>query len=245
MLPQNFPKKRHALYGEALDVLLRKWAAEKRIQLNPIYQELSIELELNLLSEIAFKNFINNQIFFDKRLIVSQIKSFLIENLSAPGYLDADKVLKEIEIQQGILVERARGAYSFSHLTFQEYLTATFMVDNRKVGKILQEYILDERWREIFLLTAGLMPGRKDCNNFFLFIEKRSQIYLNEYSKLLILIKKLEKVTAHYINNSKALATKVHILHRAIYHCYHRNYTINVDLALEWGIARCCWTLYR
>jgi predicted NACHT family NTPase len=35
---QDFPKKRHQVYGEALDVLLRKWAAEKRIQRNPIYQ---------------------------------------------------------------------------------------------------------------------------------------------------------------------------------------------------------------
>ena len=50
---QDFPKKRHALYGEALDVLLRKWASEKRIQRNPIYQELSAELELDMLAEIA------------------------------------------------------------------------------------------------------------------------------------------------------------------------------------------------
>jgi predicted NACHT family NTPase len=38
--------------------------------------------------------------------------------------LDSEAVLKSIEAQHGLLVERARGIYSFSHLTFQEYFTA-------------------------------------------------------------------------------------------------------------------------
>jgi predicted NACHT family NTPase len=69
---QDFPKKRHALYGEALDVLLRKWASEKRIQRDPIYQELSTDLELGLLSEITYTSFVDNQLFFTKEMVVSR-----------------------------------------------------------------------------------------------------------------------------------------------------------------------------
>jgi len=133
---QDFPKKRHQVYGEALDVLLRKWAAEKRIQKEPIYQKFGSDLELELLSEIAYTSFVDNQLFFSKQTILDQIQDFQADNQNSPD-LDAGQILKEIEVQQGILVERSRDAYSFSHLTFQEYLTAKCIVDNQKVDQLV------------------------------------------------------------------------------------------------------------
>jgi len=41
--------------------------------------------------------------------------------------LDSEAVLKSIEWQHGLFVERARRIYSFSHLTFQEYFTARYI----------------------------------------------------------------------------------------------------------------------
>jgi len=43
--------------------------------------------------------------------------------------LNSEAVLKSIEAQHGLLVERAE-IYSFSHLTFQEYFTARNFVAN-------------------------------------------------------------------------------------------------------------------
>lgn len=192
---QDFPKKRHALYGEALDVLLRKWTSEKRVQRDPIYQELSTDLELYLLSEIGFTSFTDDQLFFSKHNLVKQIRYFLVNNLNAPKHLDTEKVLKEIEIQQGILVERARDTYSFSHLTFQEYLTAKHIVDNQKMNTLVLEYMTDERWREIFLLVAGLLPGKQDADNMLLAMERKAQIYLTN-NRLVKLIDWVERVVA-------------------------------------------------
>jgi hypothetical protein len=176
---QDFPKKRHALYGEALDVLLRKWAAEKRIQRNPIYQELSAELELDMLAEIAYTSFVDDQLFFSKDRLIEQIREFLISNLNAPKHLDAETVLKEIEIQQGILVERARDAYSFSHLTFQEYLTAKCIVDNQKIDQLVRDHVTEEQWQEVFLLVAGLAPGKQGADGLLLAMERQAQKYLS------------------------------------------------------------------
>ena len=176
---QDFPKKRHALYGEALDVLLRKWASEKRIQRNPIYQELSAELELDMLAEIAYTSFADDQLFFSKDRLIHQIREFLIDNLNAPSHLDAETVLKEIEIQQGILVERARDAYSFSHLTFQEYLTAKCIVDNNKIDQMVRNHVTDKHWREVFLLVAGLAPGKRGADDLLLAMERQAQMYLD------------------------------------------------------------------
>jgi predicted NACHT family NTPase len=75
-------------------------------------------------------------------------------------------VLKSIEAQHGLLVERARGIYSFSHLTFQEYFAARH-ISNRTPQlhaalKQLAIHISEKRYREIFLLTVGILSEADD-----------------------------------------------------------------------------------
>jgi predicted NACHT family NTPase len=64
-------------------------------------------------------------------------------------------------------VERARGEYSFSHLTLQEYLTAKYIVDNNLVGQVVKAHLTEPRWREVFLLIAGLILGKQQTSDFF------------------------------------------------------------------------------
>ncbi|MFM6438128.1 MAG: NACHT domain-containing protein, partial [Microcystis panniformis] len=87
-----------------------------------------------------------------------------------------EKVLKTIEIEQGILVERARDVYSFSHLTLQEYLTAQYIYDNDLIEETVKNYVTETRWREVFLLVAGLMRGKAD--KLLLAREKEAHNYL-------------------------------------------------------------------
>ncbi len=176
---QDFPKNRAALYGEALDVVLKEWAAEKRIHNDPIYRDLPIELERGLLAEIAYDSFMDDQLFFDKRDVTHRIREFLVSNLNAPGHLDSERVLEAIEVQQGILVERARDTYSFSHLTFQEYLVAQHIDDNQQIEWLVTNHATDEQWREVFLLVAGLMRGRSGADELLLQMEKQAQQYIN------------------------------------------------------------------
>lgn len=184
---QDFAKKRHQVYGEALDVLLRKWAAEKRLQKEPIYQQFGSDLELELLSEIAYTSFVDDQLFFDKQTLLDQIRDFQTDNENAPN-LDADTILQEIEIQQGILVERSRDAYSFSHLTFQEYLTAKWIVDNQKTHQLVRDHLTDERWREVFLLVVGLVPGRRGADHLLCDMTEAASSLLNNYGRLQALV---------------------------------------------------------
>lgn len=204
---QDFPKKRHQVYSEALDVLLRKWAAEKRIQNEPIYQKFGADLELELLSEIAYTSFVNDQLFFSRQTLLTQIQDFQAENENAPS-LDARQILQEIEVQQGILIERSRDAYAFSHLTFQEYLTAKCIVDNQKVAQIVQDHLTDERWREVFLLMAGLAPGKRGADDLLLTMEKvaRSRV---QSRRLHHLIQWADQATQRSPSTAKPAAKRV------------------------------------
>lgn len=65
-----------------------------------------------------------------------------------------------METQHGLMVERARQIYSFSHLTFQEYFTARAIVASSEVSlQQLVRHLTEQRWREVFLLTAQMLPN--------------------------------------------------------------------------------------
>ena len=152
----RFPVQRSQLYQKALDILLEEWAAEKRVEYGEICPGLNVEVEKVLLSQIAYDSFAEDQLFFPKEELMKRIKDFLQDTAANPKYFDGKAVLEAIAIQQGILVERAEGFYSFSHLTLQEYLTAFFIKEEDKLEELVNEHLTDRRWQEVFLLVAGL-----------------------------------------------------------------------------------------
>ncbi|MDJ0732930.1 MAG: hypothetical protein QNJ47_02415 [Nostocaceae cyanobacterium] len=107
--------------------------------------------------------------YFFKQKIAEQYIIEYIRNLPDANtdeealQLDSEKVLKSIEAQHGLLVERAKGIYSFSHLTFHEYFTAReFVVGKQSSAEALQNlvsYMMGKRWREVFLLAVGMSPN--------------------------------------------------------------------------------------
>ncbi|MCP2730589.1 NACHT domain-containing protein [Limnofasciculus baicalensis] len=174
---QSFPSNRSTLYQKALRILLEEWAAEKRIQREEIAAGLNTDLEEILLSEIAYQGFEADKLFFSRQELIDQITDFIDNNLNAPKHLTGKDILYAIEVQQGILVERVRDAYSFSHLTLQEYLTAKYIDDNRLLERMVSQHLTDESWLEVFLLVAGLMGGGAD--ELLLLMEKEAQKYIN------------------------------------------------------------------
>ncbi|MFM7364122.1 MAG: NACHT domain-containing protein [Cuspidothrix sp.] len=202
---QNLPKNRATLYGNALDILLRRWAAEKRLPNEPGYQQLGIDLEKIMLAEIAYNNFAADKLFFSQQEVLNQIQKFLASNYNTPKNLDDGKLLDVITIEQGILVERARDVFSFSHLTLQEYLTAQYIYDYNKVNELVTEHLTDKRWQEVFLLVAGVMRGGAD--NLLLLMEREVQKYINT-PKLQALLNLAEKVTVGSEGNYKPVGKR-------------------------------------
>ena len=161
---QNFPRNRTALYEDALNIFLKEWVAEKRVRRDAsISQYLDITDEKRMLSEIAAKNFEENRLFFSEDELIEQIREFGAGNANTPPTFNASKILETILVDQGLFVERVSGSYSFSHLTFQEYLTANYVVkDTRSIRGLVSEHLHDGQWREVFLLTAGRMHQADD-----------------------------------------------------------------------------------
>jgi len=212
---QGFPGNRATLYRKALDILLEEWAAEKRINSGEIYQGLNTDLEKVLLSEIAYRGFINDRLFFMEQELVEQIKAFLADTVDKPKYLDGKAVLHAIAVQQGILVERAEDVFSFSHLTVQEYLVAQYInQDIHSMAEIIEKHLTDERWREVFILMAGLM---QNADSLLKLMEQRARKFLSS-EKLKSLLNWVHQVTVNSEGKFKRSAKRAVALAIAIDH---------------------------
>ncbi|MEH2211841.1 NACHT domain-containing NTPase [Nostoc sp.] len=164
----DFPANRSELYKEGLDALLKKWDAKRGIQRNQIYKKLSVQRKEDLLSKIALTTFQRSEYFFKQKVAEHYITEY-IRNLPGANtdeealQVDSEQVLRSIEHHHGLVVARAKGIYSFSHLTFHEYFTAReFVVVRQSSEEVLQNlvsYITEKRWREVFLLAVGMSPS--------------------------------------------------------------------------------------
>lgn len=228
---RKFPTNRSTLYERALRVLLEEWAAEKGIPQNDIYKGLDTKRKEMMLSEIAHDAFQQNRLFSSRREIANQIEQLLKEILPDEKGIDGSAVLRSIEVQHGVLVARAEGIYSFSHLTLQEFLTAQYIDDRRQIEKLVTERLDDRRWKEVFILVAGLMRGGAD--ELLLLMEKRSQIYINT-PQLKALIHWAAQVTAGSVGNFKPAAKRV----TAIFLALAFDFDLDLDLNLARNLAR-------
>lgn len=153
-----FPNRRAEIYEEAIDALLKRWDASRNIRRDEPYKNLTLGRKRQLLARIAATSFEKEIYFFSKRQLVSQIETYLRgAPRSNPDKIDGEAVLRAMEAQHGILIERAHGIYSFAHLTFQEYFTSRHIVENVADGALrrLRQFLTERRWREVFLLTAS------------------------------------------------------------------------------------------
>ena len=162
----DFPPKRSELYKEGLEVLMKKWDAKRNIEREIIYKHLSPQNKEDMLGQIAFNTFVNGEYFFRQEDLQRQIKDYICNLPEASAdpealRLDSEVVLKAIEHHHGLLVERARNIYSFSHLTFQEYFAAREIERERHFEKLI-ENISNPRWKEVFYLTAEMLRRSDD-----------------------------------------------------------------------------------
>jgi predicted NACHT family NTPase len=168
----DFPARQVELYKQGLDILLNRWDQVRSIKRDSIDRDLSLPHKLKLLSQIAAITFKQERYCFTK----SNVRQYIMEYLRNLPTVQADPEVLQLNseavlksfLAHGLLVERARGIYSFSHLTFQEYLTARNIVTSPE-PEILEEklielvsHVTEPRWRKVFLLTAGMLGHAPD-----------------------------------------------------------------------------------
>jgi len=231
----SFPTKRAKLYQAGLDILLQRWDRARGIQRDQVYQHLSLPDKIKLLCQIAASTFEQENYFFESSEILPIIEDYLRslpQSTRDPEtlWLDSEAVLKAIELQHGLLVERARDIYSFSHLTFQEYLTARKIVASPDAQSLTQElqklasHTTDNHWREVISLTVSMLAQadfllEKMKENLDRFGESDRQ--LQEF--LRIIERKVSSIQLPYLSSAV----------RAFYFTLFQNRDLNLAVSLD------------
>jgi predicted NACHT family NTPase len=179
----NLSSNRADLYKEWVEILLRRWDGTRGIKRDPVETELN---KKDLLSRIALKTFETQNYFFKENQVVKYISDYIqkLPDAKTDPEEVSKAVLKSIEAHHGLLVERARGIYSFCHLSFHEFFTARNIALSHNPPQALQQlvsHITDKRWREVFLLTVGIL---ENADNLLLLMKQQIDGLLGTDEKL-------------------------------------------------------------
>lgn len=253
----DFPTNRSELYREGLDVLLKKWDAKRNIERHQIYKNLSMQRKEDLLAQVACTTFYQGDYFFRQVDLESYITEY-IRNLPKANtdedalQLDSAAIIRAIESQHGLFVERAKGIYSFSHLTFHEYLAAREFVYNgsQDTLTLLATKITDQRWHDILRLAVGMMRSADEllilmkeyCDRLLASDPQLQSLlqWVNQKAESVQVTDRIQSVRAFYLTLGRAIAQSsphnlANVLARSLVLdldlCQNRN--LNVDLAFD------------
>jgi len=154
-LGQRVPERRAALYEACTNVLLYEWDRAKFPEGSSIGR-LDAEMKRILLGCVAREMHINELAEISRDQVIKQFSSRLSMFVGHSAE-EARGIVAEIQERSGVLVERRPGFYAFSHLTFQEYLTAVELMRDRDYTFLVRQCD-DPWWHEVIALAAGL-PG--------------------------------------------------------------------------------------
>lgn len=153
-LGQQIPERRAALYDTCTNVLLYEWDRAK-FPPGAFIGKLDAHAKRRILSAVARKMHEDKQAEMGAEAVVQRFAALLPSLGGRPE--EAEQIISEIRDRSGLLVERRPGYFAFSHLTFQEYLTATDYVREGAYEK-LRGHADDPWWDEVIMLASGI-PG--------------------------------------------------------------------------------------
>ena len=179
----EIPRNRARLYHECVQLLLERWEPERTIgahervsrlqQLLARLPGLETDKLRDLIHELAFQAHDqppddDGRGRIDRYRLTGRLVEFFKRIGSADPSGHADVFLEVVREEAGLLIARDdESAYTFPHLTFQEYLAACWLADQDNMLELAYarwQSADRERWRQVLLLLAGRLrhKGQKD-----------------------------------------------------------------------------------
>ncbi len=159
----KLPDRRSDLYEVVIKALLETRDEARNIQLPAILPDggsIGVEVRLNVLQELALYMHNAEQKDIEKAdlrefLTTRYFKEMVGKKIEAQAA--ADRFLHIIMERTGLLIARSQTLFSFSHLTFQEYLAGRAMTDQDDPTAYILARTANPWWREAILLAAGYL----------------------------------------------------------------------------------------
>lgn len=182
----DLPKERFKLYEKCVSTLLDtrnqqkglvqdyddRWFYRRKMNLlrslaYEMQEQRSQETPLQALTEDNLLEYLAQQIFSDPG--AGEISSdFDMAKQEATDFLAF------VKARTGLLVEKSGGMLTFPHLTFQEYLAASYFDSNfghlgfDEIWQEIEPLLFKSKWREVILLLIGILTRSQKLPTLFL-----------------------------------------------------------------------------
>ena len=124
---KKIPEKPKSVYRLVLQLLLKHWSESRSIKRISKYANFEIDRKEEFLFNLAYLLTVKyNTIKFNGE-ILKEVYHSLAPNFGLPAN-EVEIVLNELESHNGIFVQSGYDTYEFSHLSLQEFLTASYVV---------------------------------------------------------------------------------------------------------------------
>jgi formylglycine-generating enzyme required for sulfatase activity len=145
----RLPERRVELYEECTNVLLEKWDMAKGLEVL-----LSAREARQILQPLALWL---HEVDERRSAPLAEIKGAIKEPLDGIGKssVDPEKLLLNIRDRSGIFMGYSESEYGFTHLSFQEYLTAEQVRNKSRLETLIRNYG-NKWWREVICLCLAL-----------------------------------------------------------------------------------------
>ncbi len=166
----KLPDRRAELYAEAVDVLLGKWDEAKGLPTDDNFggRQMDTTDKRLMLQTVALHMMESERRDIDKEVLLELLLSEMSDLLGQVDDADqlAERFVGMIEERAGLLIEREKGVFAFSHLTFQEYLAAAAIAAREDYIGYTLKVSGEAWWKETILLEAGFLSlqGRDRAN---------------------------------------------------------------------------------
>ena len=166
----NLPDDRADLYEDCVKLMLDYWQQSKRVRVDgQVESEKGILDALGItrdrleqaLNDIAYAAHERQGKMRRRQYGTADISGAELRKTLAPildNSLDkANTIVHYVRTRSGLLLERDPDTFAFPHRTFQEFLTARYLLNSEDFPSNLAEWARRDRtwWHEVYLLAAG------------------------------------------------------------------------------------------
>ena len=156
---KDLPKHRVELFELCIGTLLETWVKAREYTREHSTQLSKRELE-NILRPLAFWMHSHHEVGLISKEdltqhFVIQMKEHRISEDEA--IKRAEQFLQIIRGETGVLVEQGKNRYGFLHQAFEEYFAASQLKLREDKDNFIVQHLHDPRWREVILLTVGIV----------------------------------------------------------------------------------------
>ncbi|MDQ1318469.1 MAG: hypothetical protein QG588_2131, partial [Candidatus Poribacteria bacterium] len=161
-------------YGFRLDLLLSKWDQFRGVK--RLYVD-NPDAKRRFLRQLAYK--IHSAKKRRRTIDLVELEEVYGEALGKWGYdFDFAKIIKDLVVGSGLIIEERPGVFSFGHLTFQEHLVGEY-ITKFSIPQIAS-LLGDDWWREPLKFYASLVGNIDELVDYLM-----NDTYFSGYAKQL------------------------------------------------------------